>query len=137
MNNGDVADFSNCKIFLTSCLSHTTQLGFNIERPRSDDPLIHKDIYSLIKNSFILNELKTKDLRRILWNKLKNIKNNLEDNGVYLDFTVKYICDNVEDIKNDSSPIKSLNELVASKIKPFISECVSNGNDKIKLFVEK
>jgi len=91
----------------------------------------------LIKNSFILNELKTKDLRRILWNKLRNIKANLEDNGVYLDFTVKYICNNVEDIKNDSSPIKSLNEIVSSKIKPFISECVSNGNDKIKLFVEK
>jgi ATP-dependent Clp protease ATP-binding subunit ClpC len=137
MNNGDVADFSNCKIFLTSCLSHTSQLGFNIERSRNDDPLIHKDIYSLVKNSFILNELKTKDLRRILWNKLRNIKANLEDNGVYLDFTVKYISNNVEKIKDEASPIKSLNELVASKIKPFISECISNGNDKIKLFVEK
>ena len=137
MNNGDVADFSNCKIFLTSCLSHTSQLGFNIKKSRNDNPLIDKDIYSLIKNSFILNKLKTKDLRRILWNKLRNIKNNLEDNGVYLDFTVKYICNNIDNIKNDSSPIKSLNELVSSKIKPFISDCVSNGNDKIKLFVEK
>ena len=137
MNNGDVADFSNCKIFLTSCLSHTSQLGFNIERSRNDDPLIHKDIYSLIKNSFILNELKIKDLRRILWNKLRNIKNNLEDNGVYLDFTVKYICKNVEQIKDDMSPIKSLNNLVSSNIKPFISDCIANGNDKIKLFVEK
>ena len=91
----------------------------------------------MIKNSFILNELKIKDLRRILWNKLRNIKNNLEDNGVYLDFTVKYICTNINDIKNDSSPIKSLNELVLSKIKPFISDCIANGNDKIKLFVEK
>ena len=91
----------------------------------------------MIKNSFILNELKVKDLRRILWNKLKNIKNNLEDNGVLLDFTVRYICSNVEEIKNDVSPIKSLNEVVSSKIKPFISECISNGNDKIKLFVEK
>jgi hypothetical protein len=54
-----------------------------------------------------------------------------------LDFTVKYICTNVDDIKNDSSPIKSLNELVSSKIKPFISDCIANGNDKIKLFVEK
>tara|TARA_Y100001972_G_scaffold116433_1_gene154277 strand:- start:532 stop:945 length:414 start_codon:yes stop_codon:yes gene_type:complete len=137
MNNGDVADFSNCKIFLTSCLSHTSQLGFNIERSRNDNPLIHKDIYSLIKNSFILNELKTKDLRRILWNKLRKIKSNLEDNDVYLDFTVKYISTSIDDIKNDSSPIKSLNELVSSKIKPFISDCIANGNDKIKLFVEK
>ena len=76
-------------------------------------------------------------MRRILWNKLRNIKANLEDNGVYLDFTVKYISNNVEKIKDEASPIKSLNELVASKIKPFISECISNGNDKIKLFVEK
>ena len=56
MNNGDVADFSNCKIFLTSCLSHTTNLGFNIERSRNDNPLIDKDIYSLIKNSFSYHE---------------------------------------------------------------------------------
>ena len=54
-----------------------------------------------------------------------------------MDFTVKYICTNINDIKNDSSPIKSLNELVLSKIKPFISDCIANGNDKIKLFVEK
>jgi ATP-dependent Clp protease ATP-binding subunit ClpA len=137
MNNGDIADFSNCKIFLTSCLSHNSQLGFNVERSRNDNPLIDKDIYSLIKNSFILNELKTKDLRRILWNKLKNIKSNLQDSDIFLDFSVNYIYAKVEQLKKESSPIKKLNELVSSNIKPFISDCVCNGNDKIELFVEK
>ena len=137
MNNGDIADFSNCKIFLTSCLSHTSQLGFSVEKSRNDDPLIHKDIYSLIKNSFILNELKTKDLRRIFWNKLRNIKLNLEDSDIYLDFSVDYIEKKVNCIKKEKCPIKNLNDLIDSEIKPFISDCISNGNDKIKLFVEK
>ena len=67
----------------------------------------------------------------------KNIKSNLQDNDIFLDFSVNYICTKVDQLKNEPSPIKKLNELVSSNSKPFISDCVCNGNDKIELFVEK
>ena len=137
MNNGDIADFSNCKIFLTSCLSQTQALGFAQTEGQGSNPLIHKDILPLIKNSFILNELKTKDLRRILWMKLKTLKNNLKENNINLEFGFKYIYKKIEEIKGKKSPIKKLNDVISSEVKPFISKSISDGTDKIKLYVEK
>lgn len=138
MSNGDVADFSNCKIFLTSCLSQSQgSLGFQKNKKGQGDPLIHKDIYSLIKTSLILNKLKMKDLRRILWNKLISLRSNLKDNNIDLRFNARYVVDTIDELNDEKFKIKGLNEIMFSKIKPFISNSISDGVDRIKLYVDK
>jgi len=137
MSNGDVADFSNCKIFLTSCLSQTQALGFVQAENQGGNPLINKDILSLIKNSFILNKLKMKDLRRILWNKLTSLKSNLKENNIDLRFNARYIVNTIDKLNGEEFKIKRLNEIVYLKIKPFISHSISKGVDRIKLYVDK
>ena len=138
MSNGDIADFSNCKIFLTSCLSQSQEsLGFQNTKNNQGNPLIHKDIYSLIKTSFILNKLKMKDLRRILWNKLISLRSNLKDNNIDLRFNARYVVDAIDELNDEKFKIKRLNEMMFLKIKPFISNSISDGVDRIKLYVDK
>ena len=138
MSNGDIADFSNCKIFLTSCLSQSQEsLGFQNTKNNQGNPLIHKDIYSLIKTSFILNKLKMKDLRRILWNKLISLRSNLKDNNIDLSFNARYVVDAIDELNDEKFKIKRLNEMMFLKIKPFISNSISDGVDRIKLYVDK
>ena len=138
MANGDIADFSNCKIFLTCALSSSqSTMGFQSSGQDKNNLMIHPDLLSQIDDYFILKELNEKDLRRLLWMKLKRLKNSLQDNNIILEFDFKYIQEKVEQIKNEKNKTEALNKKILSEINPFISEAILNGDEKIKLFIEK
>ena len=72
MSNGDMADFTNCKIFLTSDISNSqSAMGFQGAVSDRDNLMIHPDILSLVDECFPLKEIDEKGLRRLLWMKLK------------------------------------------------------------------
>ena len=138
MNNGDIADFSNCKIFLTCALSSSqSSMGFQASKQSRENLMIHPDILSEVDDYFILKQLSDKDLRRLLWMKLKRLKNKLEDNDINLKVDFKYIKDTVDQVKKEKNKTEALNKKILSEINPYISSAILKGKKNIKLFVEK
>jgi ATP-dependent Clp protease ATP-binding subunit ClpC len=138
MSNGDIADFTNCKIFLTSAVSSSqSSMGFQESTLDKDNLVIHPDILSLVDECFSLKELDSKGLRRLLWSKLSRLKNRLKDNNIELTFNFNYIKDIVSQIKSEKVKVDALSKKILSEITPFVSERVLSGEKNIKLFVEK
>ena len=138
MTNGDIADFSNCKIFLTCALSSSqSSMGFQALEKTKENLLIHPDILSQIDDYFILKELNDKDLRRLLWMKLKRLKNRLKDNNIELSFSFDYIFDTVCQIEKEKNKTEALSNKILSEITPHISDAILRGEETIELCVEK
>ena len=138
MMNGDIADFSNCKIFLTCALSNSqSSMGFQASEKTKDNLLIHPDILSQVDDYFILKELDDKDLRRLLWTKLKRLKNRLRDNDINLEFDFDYIFNTVDKIGKVKNKTEALSNKILSEITPHISDAILSGEENVKLFVEK
>lgn len=134
MNNGDVADFSNCKIFITSSLSSgQASMGFQEQKVTKENLTLHKDILPLIGDCFFLKKLTPQDLRRLLWSKLKRIKKELKTNGVDLSFDFDFIYKTVSKVIKDKAGVTSLNNKISKEITPFISEEILKGKKKINL----
>ena len=134
MNNGEIADFSNCKIFLTSALaSGQPSMGFQVGEVSRENLKVDKNILPLVDDCFFLNKLTQKDLRRLLWTKLKRIKKNLKSNDIDLIFDFKFISDTVSKIDKEKFRVSALNARIAEKITPFISERILKGKSKIRL----
>ena len=134
MNNGEIADFSNCKIFLTSALaSGQPSVGFQVGTVSKENLKVDKNILPLIDDCFFLNKLTKKDLRRLLWTKLKRIKKNLKSNDIDLIFDFKFISDTVSKIDKKKFRISALNNKIAKEITPFISKKILSGKLKINL----
>jgi len=137
MNNGDVADFTNCKIFLTSSISSSqSSMGFQGASSNKDNLIIHPDILSLVDESFPLVDLDERGLRRLLWMKLKRLKNTLQDNDICLDFTFQYIKAIIEKLSKAKNKTEALNKKILSEITPLVSKCILNGQKNIKLSVD-
>ena len=138
MANGDIADFSNCKIFLTCSLSSSqSSMGFQAAGEGKNNLMIHPELLSQIDDYFILKELTEKDLRRLLWMKLKRLKNRLEDNDIYLNFDFDYIKRVTEQICKSKNKTEALNKKILSEITPYISDKTLKGDKNIELFVDK
>tara|TARA_R100000005_G_C4994823_1_gene201761 strand:- start:225 stop:2573 length:2349 start_codon:yes stop_codon:yes gene_type:complete len=138
MNNGDIADFSNCKIFLTCPLSSSqSSMGFQTPKQSKDDLMMHPDLISQVDDYFILKELSDKELRRLLWMKLKRLKNRLEDNDISLNVNFEYIKNIVNELKDDKNKTQALSEKILSEITPYISETILSGEEEVKLLVDK
>lgn len=138
MSNGDIADFTNCKIFLTSAISSSqSSMGFQGAASDKDNLVIHPDILSLVDECFSLKELDNKGLRRLLWSKLSRLKSRLQDNSIELTFNFDYLKSIVSEILNEKVKVQALSKKILSEITPFVSEKVLSGEKKIKLFVEK
>ncbi len=138
MNNGDVADFTNCKIFLTSSISSSqSSMGFQGASSNKDNLIIHPDILSLVDESFPLTDLDEKGLRRLLWMKLKRLKNTLQDNDICLSFTFGYIKTIIENLSKAKNKTEALNKKILSEITPLVSECILSGQKNIQLSVDK
>ena len=138
MSNGDIADFTNCKIFLTSAVSTSqSSMGFQKETSDKDNLIIHPDILSLVDECFSLKELNSKGLRRLLWSKLNRLKNRLKDNNIELTFNFNYIKHIVSQIDKEKIKVDALSKKMLSEITPFVSERVLSGEKNIELFVEK
>jgi ATP-dependent Clp protease ATP-binding subunit ClpA len=138
MSNGDMADFTNCKIFLTSDISNSQlSMGFQGVASDKDNLMIHPDILSLVDECFPLKQIDEKGLRRLLWMKLKRLKNRLKDNDIDLSFDFEYIKQTIKSILNENVKIEALSKKILSEITPFVSDSVLKGEKNIKLFIEK
>jgi len=135
MNNGEIADFTNCKFFLTSAISsRESSMGFQESASSDRDNLmIHPDISSLIDDPFSLRELNERGLRRLLWMKLKILKNRLKDNNIELKFDFNYLRKIISPLKTEKNKAEALNKKIISEIMPSISEVILKGDQKIKL----
>ena len=138
MSNGDIADFTNCKIFLTSAISSSqSSMGFQKVLSDRDNLIIHPDILSLVDECFSLKELDKRGLRRLLYFKLNRLKNRLKDNNIDLTFNFDYIKNIVSQIQKEKVKVDALSKKILSEITPFVSGKVLSGEKNIKLFVEK
>ena len=138
MSNGDMADFTNCKIFLTSDISNSqSAMGFQGAVSDKDNLMIHPDILSLVDECFPLKQIDEKGLRRLLWMKLKRLKNRLKDNDIDLTFDFKYINQIIKSILKEKIKVEALSKKILSEITPFVSDSVLKGEKNIKLFIEK
>ena len=129
MNNGDIADFSNCKIFLTcGGKANVKTMGFNIDKNQFNEPTIEKEILDLITEKVQFSSLKKKDLRRILFNRLKKIQSNLTIKDIKLNFNFKFIKEFIDKNYSEDNCIEKLNSAIESKLIPDISSKIINGN---------
>jgi ATP-dependent Clp protease ATP-binding subunit ClpC len=134
MNNGDIADFSNCKIFLTcGGKANVKTMGFNIDKNQFNEPTIEKEILDLITEKVQFSSLKKKDLRRILFNRLKKIQSNLTIKDIKLNFNFKFIKEFIDKNYSEDNCIEKLNSAIESKLIPDISSKIINGNTTLIL----
>jgi ATP-dependent Clp protease ATP-binding subunit ClpC len=134
MNNGDIADFSNCK-FIITCNIKSTQptMGFNSADNSDPLPIIEKQVLDLVTEKIIFDTLNKKDLRRILFNRLKKIQLNLKMNDINLKFDFKFIKEFVDKNCCANNPIEDLNKVIESKIISQISDGIAAQKTKIVL----
>ena len=92
-----------------------------------------KNILPLVDDCFFLNKLTERDLRRLLWTKLKRIKKNLKSNDIDLIFDFKFIKETVSKIQKEKSKVSALNKKIAKEITPLISKKILKGKLQIKL----
>lgn len=117
MNNGDIADFSNCKIFLTSSVVQSKSMGFNseLEAPTS---AVFEELKQYFDCEIFLHKLNQRDIRRVLWQKLNDIKSSLKLNCVNLNFQfdfIKNFCLNI-------STLDQLDNQIETKINKHITD---------------
>lgn len=119
MSNGDIADFSNCKIFLF-CDSENKKnsLGFNTggESKEETQPSLDVELLKLIKNRIKLVHPRKRALRRILFNRLNHIKKISIIQGFEFNFDFKFLKTFVDDNYDQENPIKKLIEAIEEKI---------------------
>ena len=138
MSNGDVADFTNCKIFLTSDISSSqSAMGFQGVISDKDNLKIHPDILSLVDECFSLRQIDEEGLRSLLWMKLKRLKNRLNDNDIILSFDNDYINATIKSILHEKIKVEALSKKIVSEITPFVSDSILKGEKNIKLFIDK
>jgi ATP-dependent Clp protease ATP-binding subunit ClpC len=128
MSNGDIADFTNCKIFLTSSLVESKSMGFNSD---SEDP--ESVVFSELKQYFdcelFLHKLTERDIRRVLWQKLNKIKNSLASDCINLRFKFDFI----KEFCSKITSLSTLDEKIESVINKFITESLLGNKSEINL----
>jgi ATP-dependent Clp protease ATP-binding subunit ClpA len=132
MPNGDIADFSNCKIILTSSVTSSSSMGFNNQKSPDKTRVVSK-IETLIPNQFSLAPLDKKGLRRVLYNRLQVVKNAALLQNSQLHFNFGFLKSFVEKACKDSSSVKCLNEKIEKELIPQLSEKIFAGESKIEL----
>jgi len=128
MNNGDIADFCNSKIFVTSSVVKDHSMGFNSS---SEKPVaaIFEEISSLFDCNVFLNELKSKDFYKILSDKLDDIKLNLEVNGVELQYSRSFL----NKFAKTSKDLTDFEKRFDNQINRFICQQITKNRKKINL----
>lgn len=133
MNNGDIADFSNCKIFITCSSFKTTELGFGAMSNNNPIPNINPNITKLIKEKIVFTALNSRGLRRVFYYKLKEIQGSLALQDIKLTFSFKFIKKFIQDNCSNENSVIELNDVIKSKLIPQISSQILTQNHEIKL----
>ena len=119
MSNGDLADFSNAKIFVTSGVENTKAMGF---KPKEGSPTssMFKELLSLVDCNIVLQHVRKKDIFRILYNKLQKTNDDLSLNNIKILFSTRFLkkfsksCKNLVDFEEKFEEI--INKFICKEI---------------------
>tara|TARA_B100000497_G_scaffold128056_1_gene172885 strand:+ start:3379 stop:5661 length:2283 start_codon:yes stop_codon:yes gene_type:complete len=128
MSNGDIADFSNVKIFVTSGVENSSSMGFNSDK-ESPTSSIFKELLSLVDCNVLLEKIKKKDIFRILCNKLQKINEDLRLNNIEVIFTLNFLKKFARSSKN----LVDFEERFDTHINKFICEKITENCSRINL----
>jgi ATP-dependent Clp protease ATP-binding subunit ClpA len=132
MNSGDVADFSNCKFFITGDTLEEKSMGFaGGQSPPKSKIRVHLSKY--FSSNIFLEELTERDLRRVLWSKLKNMSDILSMNNIKLIYDFKFIKNFVQGVDFKNNALQSLNDAFDKKIKQSVAKESLSGEGEIHL----
>ena len=132
MSNGEIADFSNCKFIFTCKQEQSSTMGFNSDKEQSG-PALNAKLKGLVEKSFLLSNPTQRDLRRIVYNKLKEIKSNLLFQDVEFCFDFKFIKGFVGKNKCEEDCVSVINEAIERDLVPIISEKALRGDKNVSL----
>ncbi len=132
LSNGECADFSHCKFFLTSKVNSKKTLGFN-DSSGSPESMVFGELSNSFTANLFLHELDKKGLRRVLWKKLQNVKNNLNVKSISIDFDFDFLKSFVSSGSGEGLDIGVLNNSFDSKISKYIQSELLKGSKKINL----
>lgn len=126
LSNGECADFSHCKFFLTSKTNKSQSLGFN-NSELNQESMVFTELSNHFDANLFLRELDEKDLRRVLWCKLDNIKRSLLLKNISFEFDFDFLKSFVHKNSGSKFKIDHLNESFESKINKYVqSELLKN-----------
>ena len=128
MANGDIADFSNSKIFVTSGVQNDSSMGFNSS---SESPVssVFEELISLFDCNVFLRELRKKDIFRVLWYKLKKVNCDLQINDIEVVCSLKFL----KKFAKESKSLVDFEKRFDEKINKFICQQITSNNSKIDL----
>ncbi len=132
MLSGDIADFSNCKFFLTGDAKSVKSMGFGGDKEKPQ-PMIPTDISKYFTVNTFFGELNKKDLRRVLWSKLQAMHTGFKIKDVELIVDFKFIKSFVDNLPSEGNKIQILNERFEAQIKNKVASQILNGQQKILL----
>ncbi len=131
MHNGEIADFSNCKFILTSSIKKSSEVGFNTRQ--EEIPNLPSNFLKFLPNRFFLCNLSKRELRRILFNRLKQIQKNCLLKGIQFNFDFGFIKKFVDDNYKKEESVNILNKAIEEKLISKISEQMLKGETIIQL----
>ena len=132
MNSGEIADFSNCKFFLTGDTLEEKSMGFSgsKEVPR---PKISPDLSKYFTSNIFFSQLTKRDLRRVLWSKLNQMNKKFAINDIKLVYDFKLIKNFVDKVDREDNAIQALNKEFENKIKKRVATAILDGKTTINL----
>ena len=128
MPNGDIADFSNSKIFVTSGIQNDNSMGFN-SSSEIPVPSVFKELISLFDYNAFLSPLRKKDIFRVLYHKLEKINLDLQINDIEIIFSLGFLKRFAKESKN----LVDFEERFEEKINKFICGQITLNKSKINL----
>jgi ATP-dependent Clp protease ATP-binding subunit ClpA len=132
MSNGDIADFSNCKFIFTCSKQKSSSMGF-VSENENGVPNLNKKLQETLQKSFCLLAPSKRDLRRIVYNKLKQIKLNLRFKNIQFNYDFKFIKDFVNKNSCSTDCVKVINKAIEEDLIEKISKKVLNGEKDVDI----
>ena len=128
MSNGDIADFSNSKIFVTSGVQNDNSMGFNSSSETTVSS-VFQELTSLFDCNVFLRSLRKKDIFRVLWYKLNKINSDLQINDIEVVFSLKFL----KKFAKESKSLIDFEKRFEEQINKFICQKITLNESKINL----
>ena len=133
MNNTSLCEKINihpnsAKIFVTSGVENAVSMGFNSEED-SPTSSIFKELLSLVDCNLVLNEVRKKDIFRILYHKLQKINEDLRLSDIEVVFTLSFLKEFARSSKN----LVDFQDRFDNQINKFICQELTGNASKINL----
>jgi ATP-dependent Clp protease ATP-binding subunit ClpA len=130
MSNGDIADFSNCKFIFTCKADESSSMGFNSTK-ETHGPILNRKLSQLMEKSLFFSSPLPRDMRRIVYNKLNQIKSALLFQDIEFKFNFKFIKNFVEKNKCDGNCVEVINRAIERQITSEVSKKILQGSKEV------